>query len=225
MDDVRTLMVAALVAQWLESTQGNPADAVDDLRSFVLGIVAEYGQVAAATAIDFYDSVRPAGSPSFAAVPVVRGDLIGGGSLNWSTAPLLTDDWEKSLDRMAAEMQKAAYAAAVETIGQATDEDPLDARFARWPMNAQPCAYCVLRASRGAVYWSEATAERGDHLSCGCRVTPVFPGERLPYQLKPYKQQYLDGASEAAGDIDAARPGKAKTKALLSGMRRANGSR
>lgn len=209
-------MVSALLAQWLESINSDPAESVDELRTFVLDIVAEYGQVAAATAIDFYDSVRPAGSPSFRPVPVVRNDLVGGGSLNWATSPLLTDEWEKSLDRMAAEMQKALQAAAVETIGQATEEDPLDAKFARWPQNDDPCAYCVLRASRGAVYWSEATAERGDHVKCQCEVTPVFPGEPLPYQLKPYKQQYLDGAADANGF---------GLKSVLAGMRRANGSR
>lgn len=224
-EDVKALMVAELVAYWMANVEGNPADAVDDLRQFVLDIVAEYGQVAAATAIDFYDSVRPAGSPAFDAVPVVRPDLVGGGTLNWATEPLQTETWQETLDRVAAEIQKATYAAAVETIGQASEDDPLDVRFARWPRNPEPCAYCVLRASRGAVYWSETTAERGDHLKCGCEVTPVFPGEPLPYLRKPYMAQYLAGASEAEGDIAAASDRKGRQKALLSGMRRANGSR
>lgn len=215
-DDVRTLMVAELVREWSESIVGNPADATDDLRDLVLQIVADYGRAAAATAVDFYDSVRPAGSPTFAAQPQVRADLVGGGTLNWLTEPLQTESFQDALDRAAAEIQKAAYQAAVETIGEATQEDPLDARFARWPQNPDPCAYCVLRASRGAVYWSETTAERGDHLKCGCKVTPVFPGERLPYLRKPYIAQYQAGAAEADGR---------GSKALLAGMRRANGSR
>ena len=218
-------MVAALVAQWMENVEGNPADAVDTLRRLVLDIVAEYGQAAAATAIDFYDSVRPPGSPAFRPQPFVRDDLVGGGTLNWISQPLAGESPGDALDRAAAGIQKASYQAAVETIGEAAQADPLDVRYARWPRNPDPCAFCVLRASRGAVYWSENTAERGDHLKCGCDVTPVFPDEPLPYNPKPYRRQYLAGASEASDEIDAARPGKAKRTALLSGMRRANGTR
>lgn len=218
-------MVAALVAHWMENVQGNPAGSVEALREFVLEIVAEYGQASAAIAIDFYNAVRPAGSPSFSPTPFVRDDLVGGGTLNWATAPLLTEEWEQSLERIAAEIQKASYQAAVETLGEATEEDPLDVKYARWPQNPEPCAYCVLRASRGAVYWSESSAERGDHIKCGCRVTPIFPGEPLPYLRKPYMAQYGAGATEAEGDIAAASTRKERTKALLSGMRRANGIR
>lgn len=222
-DDLKAVMVAALVAYWMENVEGNPADSMDDLREFVLEIVAEYGQAAAAVAVEFYDAVRPPGSPPFSPAPFVRDDLVGGGTLNWSTAPLLTEEWQQSLDRIAAEIQKAAYQAAVETLGEATEEDPLDVKYARWPQNPDPCAYCVLRASRGAVYWSEATAERGDHIKCGCKVTPIFPGEPLPYMRKPYMAQYLAGADEA--DLSAASTRKERQKALLSGMRRANGTR
>ena len=215
-DNLRTLAVSALVVHWLDNVAGSPADALEELRQFVLDTVAEYGQAAAAVAVDFYNSVRPAGSPPFNPVPVVRADLVLPGSLNWTTSPLLTDDWQKALDRSAAEIQKDIYAAMVDTIGEAATEDPLDVRFARWPRNPDPCAWCVLRASKGAVYWSETTAERGDHLKCGCEVTPIFPGEPLPYQRKPYMTQFQAGAAEADG------PGR---KALLSGMRRANGTR
>lgn len=215
-DDVQALMVAALVAHWIENVEGDPAEAVDDFRQFVLDIVAEYGQAAAAVAIDFYDSVRPPGSPPFSPTPSVRDELVGDGTLNWVTQPLLTESWQDALDRGAAAIQKAAMQAAIETIGEATEQDPLDVKYARWPGNPDPCAWCVLRASRGAIYWSESSAERGDHIKCGCKITPIFPGEPLPYQRKPYMAQYLAGADAAEG------PGR---KALLSAMRKANGIR
>lgn len=223
-DDVRALLVSSLVAYWLENVQNDPANSVDELRTFILSIVQDYGQVAAATAIDFYNSVRPAGSPAFDPAPVVRADLVGGGSLNWATEPLRTETPEQSLDRIAAEIQKATMQAAIETLGEATQDDPLDVRYARWPQNPDPCAYCVLRASRGAVYWSESTAERGDHIKCGCRIAPIFPGERLPYQRKPYLAQYGAGRELAEGELgDPTR--SPSTKAILAGMRQANGSR
>ena len=210
------LMVAALVERFKELTAGDPAEAVDELRTLVLDLVAEYGQAVAAEAIDFYDSVRPPGAPSFNAAPVVRDDLVTGPSLNWSTTPLLTEDPQKALDRMAAEAQKATFQAAIETIGEATEEDPLEVRYARFPQNDNPCAYCVLRASRGAVFYSETTATRGDHVQCRCSVTPVFSDEPLPYLKAPYLKAYYAGVAESEGD---------GFKSVLSGMRRANGSR
>lgn len=219
--DVRTLAVASLVAQWTDVVAPNPAAAVDDLRTLLLDLTAQYGQASAATAIDFYESARPPGSPAFIPTPVVRDDLVQGGTLNWATSPLLGDGWQAALDRTAAELMKSSYQAAVETIGVATEADPLDAKFARWPQNDDPCAWCVLRASRGAVYWSEAAAERGDHLRCKCQVSMIFPGDQLPYLRKPYMAQYLAGAHEAEPASDR----KGARKALLAGMRRANGSR
>lgn len=210
-------MVAGLVTYWAENVQPDPAAAVDEVRAFMLDTVAEYASASASLGADFYQAIRPAGSPPFTPVPVARADLIGGGTLNWATEPLLTEDHDAALSRIAAEIQKDAYAALVETIGEATDEDPIgDVKYARWPTNDDPCAWCVLRASKGAVYWSESTAERGDHIKCACKVTPVFPDEPLPYLRKPYMTQYLAGADAADG------PGR---KALLSGMRRANGIR
>lgn len=233
-DDLKTVMVAALVAHWMENVQANPAEAVEDLRQFVLNIVSEYGQAAAAIAIDFYNSVRPAGSPPFLPTPVVRDDLLGVGTLKWATEPLQTDTWEQSLDRLAAATQKATMQALVETIGEATLEDPLEVRYARFPQNDDPCAYCVLRASRGAIYWSQETAGRGDHVKCMCRITPVFSDEVLPYMRAPYMAQFQNGASAAAGTIAAIRANRSLTpaqrreaefKALLAGMRQANGLR
>lgn len=218
-------MVAALLEQWGATVAPNPGEAVEDLQAIVADLVAEFAPAAASVAVDFYASVRPPASPPFTPAAIVADDLMLPGTQNWSTKPLRTETPELALDRTASAIQKSVKQALVDTIGENTALDPLEVRYARWPQNPDPCAWCVLRASRGAVYWTESTAERGDHLKCGCRVTPVFSDEPLPYQLKPYKAQYLAGADEAAGDIDAASPGKAKRKALLSGMRRANGSR
>lgn len=209
-------MVASLVEQWTATVAPNPGETLGDLRDIVTELVSEFGPAAASVAVDFYSSVRPSGAPSFTPTAAVADDLMPPGTLSWSTEPLLTENWQDALDRTAASVQKSMKQALVETIGENTELDPLEVRFARWPQNPDPCAYCVLRASRGAVYWTETTAERGDHLKCGCRVTPVFSDEPLPYQRKPYMTQYLAGAEAADGR---------GTKALLSGIRRANGSR
>lgn len=226
-------MVAALLAHWIENVQGNPDASLNELRAFVFDLVQEYGQAAAATAVEFYDASRPPGSPPFQPVPQVRDDLLTDRSYDWSLRPL-TESPDDALSRLAAEVQLAAFTAAFETIGEATAEDPLEVRYARFPQNPDPCAYCVLRASRGAIFYSEETATRGDHRSCGCKVAMVFSDEPLPYMRAPYMKQYLDGvsASEAAvaairadRSLSPAQRREAEFKALLAGMRQANGIR
>lgn len=236
LDDVKTVMVATLVAQWMESVQGNPAEALDELREFVLDLVAEYGQAAAAVAIDFYEAARPSGAPVFSPLPAVRADLLSGRSLDWAIQPLTTENWESALDRLAGLGQLATQQAAVDTIGESTTLDPLDVKFARYPTNDDPCAYCVIRASRGAIYWTEETATRGDHRQCMCKVTMVFSDEVLPYRRAPYMAQYQNGASDpvfqaasatlrANTSLSPAERRDAEFRALLAAMRRTNGLR
>ena len=225
-------MAAALVEQWAEVVEPNPAEALEPLREIVVDLTQAYAPAAAATAVDFYEAVRPAGSPPFTPAAAVK--EIAPGTLNWSTAPLLTEEWGDALDRTFAVITKDMKQSVVETIGEATIEDPLDVRFARFPMNDDPCAYCVLRASRGAIYFTEETATHGDHLKCKCRVMPVFSDEPLPYLRAPYMAKYLDGAKAAEAEREAIRADptlspaerrEAEFKALLAGMRRAGGLR
>ena len=210
-----TLAVAALVGGTADLPT-DPLEAANLIRELAEAASLQYGGAAVGGAIDYYTSVRPPASPRFTpSAPVPR--QIKAGTLNWMTEPLVeVDDFEASLRRTAAAIEKEILASVVEAIGEATQDDPLDVRFCRFPSGDNPCAWCVLRASRGALYWSEASATAGDHLKCRCRVTAVFPDEPLPYLRAPYMQQYLDGAAEADGK---------GRKALLAGMRRANGTR
>ena len=73
--------------------------------------------------------------------------------------------------------------------------------YARVPTSANPCAFCVMLASRGFVYSSEEKATKsrktGDkyHSNCFCKAVPFFKaGEIVGYgeKLDEYWQQYDD---------------------------------
>lgn len=216
LNNLQAVMIGSLVEQWMSTVVPNPADSLEDLQDIVTELIAQFAPASASIAVDFYNSVRPTAAPSFTPQVVVADDLLPTGTLYWSTSPVMSADWQDALDRTASSIQKSVKQALVDTIGEATELDPLEVKFARWPQNPDPCSWCVLRASRGAIYWSEASAERGDHLKCGCRATPVFSDEQLPYERKPYYAQYEAGIAESDGrDL----------KAILAGMRRANGTR
>ena len=66
-------------------------------------------------------------------------------------------------------------------------------RYARVPMGGDTCRFCIMLASRGAVYWSDASASHS-HSDCDCRTVPVFSGKSENsiegYDVKEYKSQY-----------------------------------
>ena len=64
------------------------------------------------------------------------------------------------------------------------------ATFARVPAGAETCTFCLMLASRGAVYHTRKTAGelRHFHRNCDCKVVPSFeggPGAELVQGVKP----------------------------------------
>lgn len=55
------------------------------------------------------------------------------------------------------------------------------ARFARVPTGFETCTFCLMLASRGAVYYSRKTAGewRHFHRNCDCKVVPGFEKDPL----------------------------------------------
>jgi len=54
--------------------------------------------------------------------------------------------------------------------------DANDVRYARVPTGSETCPWCLMLASRGFVYHSEAFAEHGKHKGCDCIVLPGKDG-------------------------------------------------
>jgi len=73
-----------------------------------------------------------------------------------------------------------------ETITQTGLADPAAEGFAR-VTDGDPCAFCAMLASRGAVYKSEATANFKPHDRCGCQPEPVFDVQR--YKMTPHMRE------------------------------------
>lgn len=63
--------------------------------------------------------------------------------------------------------------AAAQTCLNNAKIDPQKPRFARVPTGDETCDFCMMLASRGFVYHTEAAASH-THLSCDCRVIPSW---------------------------------------------------
>lgn len=93
------------------------------------------------------------------------------------------------------------------------------AGWARVPTGAKTCAFCVMMASRGAVYRSAQRAHRspGWHGDCDCQIVMVSGDEGWPEGHDPatYYDRYLAGRAEA----EALHGSKPSTEQILAGMR------
>ncbi len=91
-------------------------------------------------------------------------------SLTRSTFLQRTRDRKKSaLDRVDAEIRRSAN----ECVAYNADRDRLKVKHARVPSGSETCQFCIMLASRGAVYKSKETASHA-HANCDCKVVPDF---------------------------------------------------
>src|SRR5699024_3124565 len=92
------------------------------------------------------------------------------------------------------------------------------AGWARVPSGAETCSFCLMLASRGAVYESERSAGGDGHKFHGdCDCTPVLARSDadLPYDVEALYDQY-EAARNAAGS--------GSTKKILSELRKQQGT-
>lgn len=224
-------------ARWRSAQQGLTALLLRDLRTLrrllnprrlqatvppwieaVAALVAQYSEVSAALAADFYDGQRAdAGVPGgFTArlADAPPGEQVDA-SMRWATK----DVWDRDADvatpaqlepldvRLEAAFVKADAATqrlvadvGRETVRQAVRQDRQAVAYARVAALGA-CAFCKMLASRGSVYATAETAGRdandrfsGDasvvkfHNNCHCGIVPVFRGQR--FQLSPHAARW-----------------------------------
>lgn len=182
--------LAALFRQVTNAAQARVA--LDDI---LPALIEQYGSAAAAVAADWYDDARmKADVPgSFTAIPAEVGDRGARELAAWSTSRATSLDAALSL--AAGGLVRRINDLARETVMGSSIADPQARGWQRFA--AGGCGFCVMLASRGAVY-SQATADFASHDDCKCVAAPAFAGQPLPVQ--PYKP-----SDRRVSDADRAR--------------------
>lgn len=188
------------------------------VRDFLVEVVpvlaAEYGQVAAAAAAEWYEETRAAQAPgSFAAtVAPAIDDAAVVGSVRWAAGDLFTDDALAAFSKLEGALQRHITYAARETIMENVLRDPARPAYARVPRGSVTCAFCSMLASRGFVYSSAGQAQRRGrgatedkyHDDCDCQVVPSWDAESA--HIEGYDPDGLfavyEKAREEAGSND-----------------------
>jgi len=214
---IRTLALRDLERLWRQLDPTDPLRVRAALEEFLPLLVAQYGEIAAATAADFYDSLREqagvAGGFVAEMAEPVDADVVRSRA-RWAIDPLFGNtDADAAIGRLSQVTDELALQPGRDTIAHSSGRDPAKARWARVPVG-KTCAFCLVLASRGAVYRSAESAGKGRkyHGDCDCTPTPMWAGDAYPdgYDPDALLQTYIN-ARQAA---DSGRP-----KAILSALR------
>lgn len=132
------------------------------LLAFFPELVTTYGDVSALLAADFYDMLRdvPPSAASFRAAFAAPVDAATAeGSVRWAVSPLFDLDEPLFVSNILGATQRLVSERGRGTIFGNAYADPIRTGVARVPQGLSTCKFCIMVASRGAVYQSEVSAE------------------------------------------------------------------
>ena len=162
-------------------------------------------------------------TPALAAAVSEAGGLgcLGLGAMRAEEASAAMAEWamkrSKGIESLAVEADRAVKQPYRDTVQRSAHESGV--AWARVPSGSRTCAFCLMAASRGAVYRTSATAgaDHKYHGDCDCQVVMVRSEEDYPEGYDPgaASDLYLT----ARGNVE----GKPTTSAILAEMRKITG--
>lgn len=183
------LAQADLLTFWATLDPSNAIATRAALEVFMPVLINQYGDLAATVAVNFFDDVREAANlkRAYRAVlsePVPTEAIQA--NVRYNLSPLFgKSDPEQALLNLNLVTDKQVKASGRNTIELNVERDPAQARFARVPTGAKTCKFCLMLASRGAIYLSQKTAHDGYHGDCDCQAVPVWDESDLPEGYDP----------------------------------------
>ena len=174
-------------------------------------LVADYGDAAATLAAEWFES--QIGVQAVLAEPVGHQAALRGAYS--ALDPIFTGNAPQVLSNLGLVLDRMVKQAGRDTIRQSAGNARV--RYARVPSGATTCGFCMVLASQGAVYRSEATASSSNfHSGCDCVVTPMRSIDDYPrgYDPDALYERYSAAANEA---------GTSNMKKVLKVMRETQG--
>jgi hypothetical protein len=169
------------------------------LESMFPDLVQTYGSTAALLAVDYYDELRGV-APTAARFSTVMAESVdveqAQAKARWAIGPLFgVADPDQAFSNLGLGLDHLVKQFGRDTIAKNAAKDPSKARWARVPGGRETCSWCLIMASRGAVYGSKVSAG-GDmnkyHGKCDCTPTPIWSEADMPYDADSIYEKYLD---------------------------------
>lgn len=181
------------------------------LDEFFPVLVAQYGDAAATLAADWFE--QQAGVRAVLARPVP--DDVARAGARSAMDSLFKGNPAQVLANLGVVLDRMVKQPGRDTIRESSHRAGV--RWARVPTGAKTCGFCLMLASRGAVYRSEDTADGGRyHGDCDCVATPIRDLSEYPRGYDPDELYMKFAAAQSAAD-------RSGTKATLAELRRQQG--
>lgn len=167
---------------WLTLDPNHPKAAIKALEAYLPDLVNAYGEMAAATAVDYYMELRDQSQGARRRYRAVMADAIPTEqaviSAKWAVSPLFaaTPDAIATLHNLVGITDRLVKSQGRNTVVRNAHRDPDKARWARVPTGTETCTFCLMLASRGAEYHSAESAGEFNkyHNRCDCEPRPVW---------------------------------------------------
>lgn len=179
------------------------------LEDFLPDLVQDYGQAGAVLAAEFYEELRevsevPGRFTALSSEPPVPEAVKT--SSRFAIGPLFQGENaspQDALTLLTGITQRHIMQAGRDTLFKNAQRDKTRPRFARVPSGTDTCKFCLILASRGAIYTSERDAGKGNkyHDNCWCVPTLAWKPSDLPRDYDPdalyerYKAAHNPGMS------------------------------
>lgn len=162
-----------------------------DLEAALFGLLPDvldtWSEASAAAAADWYDDLRDSAEVAgrFSAIVEPVTDLGAYALAGWAAEPLKLPEPDvlSAKSRLEDGFQKRLVNSANFTVTGSANADP-EARGYMRRTRPGACKFCIMVASRGAVY-TERSARFACHGHCFCEAIPAWGGRALP--VNPYK--------------------------------------
>lgn len=165
--------LADLATFWQRLDLSQPEAVRDALIEFLPLLTDQYGAAAATLAADYFDELAASASVAARArvAATVAEDAVRA-QVRRTAAHLWTPTPDQMLSALGPVIDRYVKAPARDTLVESAGR--ARARWARVPTGRETCAFCLVMASRGFVYSSEARAGKGDrfHGDCDCQIVP-----------------------------------------------------
>jgi hypothetical protein len=210
--ELSRMVKEALEAFFLSLNLAKPEAVRDALLEFVPLLVEQYGAIAATLAAEWYEDLRlsSGASGAFRAVTVPSGIPLAAveAKVRYLAGHLWTPEPERMLAPLLTATDKYVKQSGRDAIQWNADRE--GARWARVPSGPKTCSWCLILASRDAVYISERSAflrEDGEtyHGACDCIAVRIGSDEDYPENYLPaeYYEMYQAARDDSgSGKMD-----------------------
>jgi hypothetical protein len=187
---------ADVIAAAMEGDEKAARLVAQSLHDTLPGLLTKYRLTAASIAADLYDLERETvgARGMFAALVPDVGDGGANELVGWATSTAKSP--ESLVELLQGGMDRRMWSAARSVYMTSSTNDPAAEGWQR-ETDGNACGFCVMLASRGAVY-SESSADFASHDHCGCTAVVAWRGLEVP--VKPYEP-----SKRSISDADRAR--------------------